>query len=151
MPKGAEKFIQKIAREAGEAVMKRFGKDGVHYMKSKRAWDSVTKADLLSERIIMAGIRKHYPDHGIISEESGITKGTSDYAWIIDPIDGTMYFADGIPLFAVLIALSHKKKIILGAKYLFINDTTLCHEPDLQPYLRKKIGTYKNINVYSLQ
>ncbi len=116
--RGADRFIQKIAQQAGEAVLKRFGKDGVHHMKSKRAWDSVTKADLLSERIIISGIRKEYPDDGIISEESGTMKGASDYTWIIDPIDGTMYFADGIPLYVVLIARAYKKEVVLGAVYL---------------------------------
>src|SRR3989344_8783192 len=104
-----DRFIQKLAKEAGEAVLKRFGKDGVHHMKSERAWDSVTKADLLSEKIIISHIRKSYPTHGIIAEESGVTKDGAEYKWIIDPIDGTMYFADGIPLFGVFIALVHRK------------------------------------------
>lgn len=111
-------FIQKIAKEAGAAVLKRFGKDGIHYMKSEGSWDGVTKADLLSEKIIISGIHRAYPDHGIISEESGVEKKHAEYRWIIDPIDGTSNFVNGIPFFGVLIALAHKKKVILSAVYL---------------------------------
>ena len=136
MPKGADSFIQKIAKEAGAAVLKRFGKDGIHYMKSERAWDSVTKADLLSEKIITSRIRKRYPEHSIISEESGVTNDGSEYTWIIDPIDGTMYFADGIPLFVVLIALAHKKKIILSAIYLPVTKELF--------FAKARKGAYRN-------
>lgn len=114
MPAGAEKFIKETAKEAGAAVLKRFGKDGVHYAKSKRIWDVVTKADLLSEKIIVAHIRKMYPDHGIISEESDTKNADAEYVWIIDPIDGTLNFATGTPLFGVMVCLTYKGKVILS-------------------------------------
>jgi len=107
-------FIQKTAREANAAVLKRFGKDGVYYSKSDRAWDVVTKADLLSERIILSAIRKAYPDHGIISEESGVQNENARYVWIVDPIDGTMHFANGTPLFGIFIALAHEGRVVLS-------------------------------------
>ena len=117
-----DKFIQKIAKAAGKAVLKRFGKDGVAYSKSEYAYDVVTNADLLSEKIMISAIRKAYPKHGILSEESGEINKGADYRWIIDPIDGTMNFAASVPLFGIMVCLTHKDKVILSAIYLPITD-----------------------------
>ncbi|MDO8523924.1 MAG: inositol monophosphatase family protein, partial [bacterium] len=114
----AETFIKKTAVEAGKLVWKRFGKDKVSYMKSGAAWNSVTKADLMAERMIVKNIRKHFPSHGIIAEESGVKKTNTEYVWTIDPIDGTTNFSLGIPFFGVMLALMHKKQVILSAIYL---------------------------------
>ena len=110
-----DRFIQKLAKEAGEAVLKRFGKDGAHYMKSDHAWDEVTKADLLSEKIIISAIQKRYSRHGIISEESAAVNEGEEYVWIIDPIDGTLNFSLGVPMFGVMICLVHQGNVILSA------------------------------------
>ena len=118
MPKGADSFIQKIAKEAGAAVLKRFGKDGVHYMKSDHAWDVVTKADLLSEKMIISALKKKYPEHGIVSEERGALNEGAEYVWIIDPIDGTLNFSLGVPMFGVMVCLVHRGEVILSAIYL---------------------------------
>jgi len=114
----AEKFIQKIAKEAGDAVLKRFGKDRALYLKSRNRMSIVTKADLIAEKIIISEIKKRYPDHGIIAEESGRWHEDAEYVWIIDPIDGTLNFATGIPLFGTMVALAHKGQVILSAIYL---------------------------------
>ena len=119
---GMDTFIKKITKEAGKAVLKRFGKDGVHYSKSKHAYDVVTKADLLSEKIIISAIRKYYPTHSILSEEEGEINAGSDYRWIIDPIDGTMNFASSVPLFGVMVCLAHRNTVKLSAIYLPITD-----------------------------
>ncbi|MBI3573469.1 hypothetical protein HY090_00270, partial [Candidatus Kaiserbacteria bacterium] len=111
-------FIKKTLVRAGEAALKLFGKVGVHYMKSDNVWDCVTKADLLSEKIIISAIQKHYPDHGIIAEESGRMNAGAEYVWIIDPIDGTLNFSRGIPLFGVMMCLARRGKVILSAIYL---------------------------------
>lgn len=110
-----EKFIQAIAKKAGDAVLERFGKVGVHYSKTDAIWDVVTKADLLSEKIITSAIRKKYPDHGIISEEEGSTKEGAEYVWIVDPIDGTLNYSRGVPMFGVMIALVHRGEVILSS------------------------------------
>lgn len=115
IPKGADSFIQKIAKEAGAAVLERFGKDGAHYTKSKRIWDVVTKADLLSEKLIVSHIQERFPNHSIISEESGNINEGSEYVWVIDPIDGTYNFSSGTPLFGVMVCLVHKGDVILSA------------------------------------
>jgi len=97
-----DKFLQEIVKKAGRAVLKKFGEEGVHYAKSARAWDVVTKSDLLSEEIIVSAIRKKYPEHGIIAEERGSIKEESEYVWVIDPIDGTFNYSRGVPAFGVM-------------------------------------------------
>ena len=77
----------------------------------------VTEVDHASEKLIIDIIRKEFPDHFILSEEVGEVKMDSDYKWIIDPIDGTVNFAHGIPLCCVSIAVEHQGKMIMGAVY----------------------------------
>lgn len=112
-----DQFIQKMVREAGAQILPLFGKARATHHKSASRSDAVTKADLMSEKIILAAIRKEYPSHGIISEESGHHDAEREYVWITDPLDGTFNFASGIPLWAVMAALSHKGEVILSAIY----------------------------------
>ncbi len=74
----------------------------------------VTKADREIEKIIRAEIEKKFPTHGIIGEEFGDIRTDADFVWILDPIDGTSSFIIGRPIFGTLIALTHKKKSVLG-------------------------------------
>ena len=74
----------------------------------------VTALDKKSEQIIIDTIRKAYPAHNIISEESGEYDQKSEYTWIIDPIDGTTNFIHGHPEYSISIALKHKEKITHG-------------------------------------
>ena len=77
----------------------------------------VTEADHAAEKAIIDVIQKEYPDHFILSEETGEIKTKSEYKWIIDPIDGTVNFANGIPLCCVSIGLEKNGKMILGSVY----------------------------------
>ncbi len=116
--KSPDKFIQDLAKKAGDTVLKRFGKDGVHYLKSDHRKDVVTKADLLSNKIVLTAIRYAYPEHGIISEETGHERADAQYVWIIDPIDGTLNFSLGIPCFGVMLCLTRNREVILSVIYL---------------------------------
>ena len=111
-----EKFVKKISTEAGTTILKRYGKIAVKYTK-RDATDIVTEADFAANKIIVGAIRKKYPDDSLISEESEKYIGTSDYCWIIDPLDGTRNFATGVPLFAVMIGRAYKNEMIMGAIY----------------------------------
>jgi myo-inositol-1(or 4)-monophosphatase len=111
-----EKFIKKITREAGIAILKKFGKVGVKYTK-ENATDVVTEADLAANSIITRAIKKKYPSHAIISEETGEHQNGAEYCWIIDPLDGTRNFFTRTPMFAVMIGLAHKGKIELATIY----------------------------------
>lgn len=77
----------------------------------------VTEADKKAEEAIIAAIREEYPDHYILSEEIGEIKKDSSFKWIIDPIDGTVNFAHGIPLCCVSIGVEQDGEMILGAVY----------------------------------
>jgi myo-inositol-1(or 4)-monophosphatase len=77
----------------------------------------VTEVDKASEALIMSIIREEFPDHFILSEEIGEIKMDSAYKWIIDPIDGTINFANGIPLCCVSIGIEKEGEMIMGAVY----------------------------------
>ncbi len=85
----------------------------------KGANDFVTEVDLASEAAVIDTILTAYPDHGILAEESGRTRGNkkSDYLWIIDPLDGTTNFIHGLPIYAVSIALSFRGKVEQAVVY----------------------------------
>tara|TARA_Y100000310_G_scaffold70474_1_gene66150 strand:- start:9375 stop:10127 length:753 start_codon:yes stop_codon:yes gene_type:complete len=106
----------KAAKGAGKILMKNFGK-----VKSVRVKDQesyVTNVDLESEKFIISTIREKYPDHDIVSEESGRLNKKSDYRWYIDPLDGTHNYIHKLPMFGVSIGLEYKGKIILGVIFL---------------------------------
>ncbi len=77
----------------------------------------VTAADEASEKAILEVIQKTYPNHYILTEETGALPQNSEYKWIIDPIDGTINFAHGIPINCVSIGVEYKGEIILGMVY----------------------------------
>jgi len=133
-----DSFIKKTAQEAGDAVWKRFGKDGPLYMKSEYAYDVVTKADLMADKFIVSKIKKHFPTHGINAEESGKVHEGAEYVWHIDPIDGTKNFSHNIPLFGTMIALAHKKRVILSAVYIPVNKELFFAKAGKGAYLNGK-------------
>ncbi len=109
----ADKFIQDIARKAGKVLKDRFGK--VHTVRAKEnPTDVVTEADMAANRLIVSAIRKKFPAHGIVSEETGNHQEGADYLWYIDPLDGTFSFSRGTPIFCTMIGLSYKKQPILS-------------------------------------
>jgi myo-inositol-1(or 4)-monophosphatase len=86
----------------------------------------VTEVDHASEKIIMDTIKKNFPDHYILTEESGEIYQDSQYKWIIDPIDGTVNFAHRIPICCISIGVEHNGKMALGAVYNpFMNELFL--------------------------
>lgn len=105
------------AVEAGAAEMSRFF-NGSFLVSNKEGINNlVTEADHASEKAIFSVIKEAYPDHFILSEESGAIVMDSNYKWIIDPIDGTVNFANGIPLCCVSIGLEYNGELVLGAVY----------------------------------
>lgn len=105
------------AIEAGAAQLLHFF-DGTFSISNKEGINNlVTEADHAAEKAIIEVIKQDYPDHFILSEESGAIPSTSEYKWIIDPIDGTVNFANGIPLCCVSIGLEKSGEMILGAVY----------------------------------
>ena len=105
------------AVNAGADELKRFF-NGTFTISSKATVnDLVPEADHASENAIFSVIQKNFPDHFILSEETGAIPQNSEIKWIIDPIDGTINFANGIPICCVSIGIEQKEKMILGAVY----------------------------------
>ena len=106
------------AGEAGKFIKMHSGKMREIQQKADQEKNLVTENDRRSEEIIIGLIRKHYPQHRILAEESGAGgAGSSDYRWIIDPLDGTTNFTHGFPVFCVSIGVEHKGEIIIGVIY----------------------------------
>jgi myo-inositol-1(or 4)-monophosphatase len=105
------------ATKAGADELKHFfnGKFSISHKEGIN--NLVTEADHASDKAIRAVIKSAFPEHGIVSEESDAKISESDYRWIIDPIDGTVNFANGIPLCCVSIGLEYKGEMFMGAVY----------------------------------
>lgn len=104
------------AVEAGSKILLHYFNDKNLQVSNKTGINNlVTEADHASEKAIIGTIQEAFPDHYILSEEAGELKMDSDYKWIIDPIDGTINYAHGIPLCCVSIGLEHNGQMILGA------------------------------------
>lgn len=102
---------------AGAKVLQHYFNGSFTVSSKSNINDLVTQADHESEEAIFAVIRQSFPDHYILSEEAGDLKMDSNIKWIIDPIDGTVNFANGIPICCVSIAVEQDGKMILGAVY----------------------------------
>jgi myo-inositol-1(or 4)-monophosphatase len=111
------------AAETGAAVLKEYFNKEYTISNKEGVNNLVTEADHASEKAIFEVIREVYPDHYILSEEAGEIVQDSTYKWIIDPIDGTVNFANGIPICCVSIAVEWNGKMVMGAVYNpFINE-----------------------------
>jgi myo-inositol-1(or 4)-monophosphatase len=106
----------RAARSAGNVIIRNLGKLDTLAIHTKDRNDFVTEVDQQAEREIIYTLRKAFPDHGILAEESG-TQGGDEYQWIIDPLDGTTNFLHGFPQFAVSIAMRHKGRMEHGVIY----------------------------------
>lgn len=110
-------FATDIAREAGNLLVQKLGTAKVS---TKGDINLVTEADIAAENLIIDRIRSYHPQHGILAEESGeaVLKGkTSEWKWIIDPLDGTSNYAHGYPCFCVSIALERAGQLEIGVVY----------------------------------
>lgn len=105
------------AAHAGAKEILRFFNSDFKVSKKEGVNNLVTEADHAAEKAIIEVIHRYYPDHQVLGEESGALVKDSAYKWIIDPIDGTVNFAHGIPLNCVSIAIEHEQEIIMGAVY----------------------------------
>ena len=108
-------IIHKACMKASKSLIRDFGEIEKLQVSSKGPGDFVSAADKRSEKIIIEELSKAHPDYGILSEESGeMNKDNKENRWIIDPIDGTSNFLNGIPQFAISVAYEEKGKVICG-------------------------------------
>ena len=107
-------FIRFLAEKSGEVIRPYFEKANFA-VEIKEDQTPVTQADREAEAVMRDLIRKAYPHHGILGEEFGPENDSAEFVWVLDPIDGTISFATGCPLFGTLIGLLHAGKPVLGA------------------------------------
>tara|TARA_X000001036_G_scaffold361522_1_gene344831 strand:+ start:431 stop:1303 length:873 start_codon:yes stop_codon:yes gene_type:complete len=114
-----ENFCIRISKIAGDYVLNNFDGSFQIFSKDKKN-NLVTEIDHNAQKIIIENIKKNYPNHLIVGEEDNIMtiKNTSEFIWVIDPIDGTTNFVNGIPNFAISIALLKNYEPIAGAIWI---------------------------------
>lgn len=102
----------RAAYRAGRILNKHFGK--ITQVTKKGVIDLVTTADIESERTILETIREKFPNHTILAEESGESRGDAPCRWIIDPLDGTTNFSHNLGIYSVSIAYAEKDQVVMG-------------------------------------
>ena len=104
-----------VAKEAGTIIRSRFLTEKKISFKGRS--DIVTDVDLEVERLILNRVKYEYPEFSVLAEESSPIQTSSEFTWVIDPIDGTRNFAEGIPHFCVIVALAKGTDVELGVIY----------------------------------
>lgn len=123
------------ALEAGKILEKYFDTNIEKGIKTEDGSTTIL-ADKESEAVIIKTITEAFPEHAILGEESGHSKNSSNFTWHIDPLDGTTNFANGLPLFAISIALEHQGNIIASVVYNPVTNDLF--------YAEKGKGAYHN-------
>ena len=129
-------IMRKACLKASKALIRDFGEIENLQVSSKGPGDFVSAADRRSEKIIIEELLKVNSSYGILSEEVGeINKDNKENRWIIDPIDGTLNFLNGIPQFAISVAYEEKGEIISGIIFDPIKDEMFFAEKGSGAYL----------------
>ncbi len=129
-------IITRACNKASRSLIRDFGEIENLQVSSKGPGDFVTSADKRTEKFIINELQKAYPEYGIITEESGIlNKDNTKNRWIIDPIDGTMNFLNGIPHFAISIGYEEDNEIKCGVIFDPIKNEMFCAEKGNGAYL----------------
>jgi len=110
-------FMEDLARKAGDVLIKHFRQDYSLFSLRSTAKEASVRYDKDVDRLIIAEIKRHYPHHSLLTEESSFLQGDPDWLWIVDSLDGTGNFANFNPFFSVCIALMHKSELLLGTMY----------------------------------
>ncbi|MES3032143.1 MAG: inositol monophosphatase family protein [Patescibacteria group bacterium] len=143
------KVAIKAALKAGKVLEKYFETEILKEIKEDKS--IVTLADRESEEIIKKIISGAFPNHSILGEETGMTENKSEYVWHVDPVDGTKNFANGIPLFAVSVALAYKNEVIVAVVYNPAVNSLFYAEKNKGAYFNdKKIQVSKDDTIHSI-
>lgn len=128
-------FLQKILKNASHIANDKFG----NVSSSTKPEDNnqvLTEADLEIGKYLVSEVQNEFPTFNVIDEEAGVVDKSSDFTWVIDPIDGTSNFANGLPTYGIMVGLVFQDKPIAGAISLpFFNDIY---------YAEQGQGAYKN-------
>ena len=142
-------LIVKACMKASRYLIRDFGEIENLQVSEKGPGDFVTSADKRTEKILIDELQKAHPEYGILSEEAGIiNKSNISNRWIIDPIDGTMNFLNGIPQFAISIGYEEDGEIKCGVIFNPIMNEMFCAEKGNGAYLnnsRIRVSNKKKI------
>ena len=119
-------FVDELATVSGETILPFFRASFAIENKQPGGFDPVTTADRAAENAMRTRIRKAFPDHGIVGEEFGEERAGAEYVWVLDPIDGTKSFINGMPTWGTLIGLMRFGEPVFG----------LMH----QPFMRERFS-----------
>lgn len=111
------KTIESLMRAVGAYQVKMQFSDEWESKSKSTGIDIVTSVDIESEKRLVKGLLTLLPGSAVLAEESGRTGGATPYTWVIDPLDGTTNYAQGLPLFAISVALLHHQEAVFGAIY----------------------------------
>ena len=141
-------LITRACMKASRSLIRDFGEIENLQVSTKGPGDFVSSADKRTEKILIDELQKAHPDYGIVSEEAGIiNKSNKVNRWIIDPIDGTMNFLNGIPQFAISIGYEENNEIKCGVIFNPIMNEMFCAEKGNGAYLnnsRIRVSNKKN-------
>jgi myo-inositol-1(or 4)-monophosphatase len=119
-------FIEQLATVSGDTILPFFRTSLAVDNKRRDAFDPVTAADRSAENAMRGLIRSAFPSHGIVGEEYGDERADAEYVWVLDPIDGTKSFINGMPTWGTLIGLMRFGEPVFG----------LMH----QPFMRERFS-----------
>ena len=143
-------LITRACMKASRSLIRDFGELENLQVSSKGPGDFVSSADKRTEKTIIEELQKAHPEYGIVTEETGIiNKSNIKNRWIIDPIDGTTNFLNGIPQFAISIAYEENNEIICGIIFDPIKNEMFAAEKGNGAYLnnsRIRVSNKKKIN-----
>ena len=142
-------LISKACIKASRSLIRDFGEIENLQVSSKGPGDFVSSADKRTEKILIEELQKAHPEYGIITEETGIiNKSNINNRWIIDPIDGTMNFLNGVPQFAISIGYEENGEIVCGVIFNPIMNEMFIAEKGNGAYLnntRMRVSNKKKI------
>ena len=143
-------LITKACMKASRSLIRDFGEIENLQVSSKGPGDFVTSADKRTEKILIEELQKAHPEFGIVTEEAGIiNKSNTKNRWIIDPIDGTFNFMNGIPQFAISVAYEEENDLKCGVIFNPILNEMFCAEKGSGAYLnntRIRVSNQKKIS-----
>ena len=127
----------RAARSAGKVLMQYFDRVESLNVTEKSRNDFVSQVDRTAEMEIIQVLRKAYPDHAVLAEESGAHDG-NDFQWIIDPLDGTTNYLHGFPQYSISIACTYKGELLSGVVYDPLKDEMFTADKGQGAYLNDR-------------
>lgn len=145
-------FIFPLAEGAGKIQLAYFRGDDLAIRTKSNVYDVVTRADKESEAYIAAAILERWPDHEILGEEGGsMGCAGSDWRWVVDPLDGTTNYSQGLPVFSVSIALQYRGETIAGVVFApYLNELFWASKGG-GAYMKSRSGEVKRLHVSDKQ